>query len=97
MSNRNGRDQTAQDPTPSGETHDKLSVRPVEHYITGFLGLFLTLLASTLVYSPVASMADSMSYLSSTMLVFTFAAIWIAVWLVLVLLWEWRAGRLFTA
>jgi hypothetical protein len=73
---------------------DGLPVDPVEHYVTGFVGFALTLVGTAMVYPALAAASEVLHYLSSTLLVFTFLAAWLLVWLTLEVLWEWRAGRL---
>jgi hypothetical protein len=65
---------------------------PVEHYVTGILGLVATLLLGIQVYPWLQAIAGP-SYLGSTWLVFSFAAIWLVCWIALEVAWEWRAGR----
>lgn len=83
-----------QDSTQLSQTRDLLSVHALEHYCTGGLGFVVTLLVIIIAYPWLTATAEIVPYLSSTLLVFTFAAVWIVVWLVLELVWEWRAGRL---
>jgi len=65
----------------------------VEHYVTGILGLVATLVIGVQAYPWLQSVAEAMSYLGSTWLVFSFAAVWLVCWTALEVAWEWRAGR----
>jgi hypothetical protein len=65
----------------------------VEHYVTGILGLVATVVVGLQAYPWLQSVAEPTSYLGSTWLVFSFAAIWLVCWIALELAWEWRAGR----
>jgi hypothetical protein len=71
------------------------SASSFEHWLTGIVGLGVTLVVAFAVYSTVVSMAHQLQYLSSTAVVFLFFAFWIALWGALEIAWEWRAGRLF--
>lgn len=71
-----------------------LPVKPLEHYVTAVVGFAITLVTAAMVYPWLAATSESLVYLSSTVLVFTLAALWLGVWFVLEVLWEWRSGRL---
>lgn len=71
-----------------------LPVKPLEHYVTAVLGFAITLVTTALLYPWLAATSESLEYLSSTVLVFGIAAVWLGVWFVLEMLWEWRSGRL---
>jgi len=64
----------------------------VEHYVTGVLGLVATLVIGVQAYPWLQTTAGP-SYLGSTWLVFSFAAVWLVCWTALEVAWEWRAGR----
>ncbi|EMA21683.1 MULTISPECIES: hypothetical protein [Haloarcula] len=64
----------------------------VEHYVTGILGLVATLVIGVQAYPWLQATAGP-SYLGSTWLVFSFAAVWLVCWIALEVAWEWRAGR----
>jgi hypothetical protein len=71
-----------------------LPVEPLEHYVTAVLGFAITLATTAMLYPWLVATSESLAYLSSTMLVFALAAVWLGVWFVLEMLWEWRSGRL---
>ena len=76
------------------ESYDRLAIAPVEHYVTGGCGLLVAVLGTALVYPWLVPLVEVVPYLSSTLVIFSVAAVWLAVWLTLELVWEWRAGRL---
>jgi hypothetical protein len=65
----------------------------VEHYMSGVLGLLATLVVGVQVYPWLQAVAGPSSYLGSTWLVFSFAAVWLVCWIAVEVAWEWRAGR----
>lgn len=66
---------------------------PIEHYGTGVIGFVATLLIVGLTYPWLRAVAELSPILSSTWLVFSFAAVWLVCWTSLELAWEYHAGR----
>lgn len=70
------------------------TVGTVEHCTCGLLAALVTATIVGAFYPALLSVIRPFELLSSTTLVVALAATWILLWLVLELLWEWRAGRL---
>lgn len=93
MSNFRGSSSETPDEATDSDSCVCSVANPVEHYVTGVLGFIATLLLGMQVYPWLRAIGEPSSYLASTWLVFSFAAIWLVCWIVLEVAWEWRAGR----
>lgn len=71
------------------------TVGAVEHYSCGVASLLVTVVFVAFVYSSLVALTEALGILASTWLVLAVFAIWFGAWLLLELVWEWRAGRLF--
>ncbi|EMA10158.1 hypothetical protein SAMN05443574_110106 [Haloarcula vallismortis] len=93
MTNARGPSNERLDETTGGDGCVCSIGNAAEHYVTGILGLVVTLIIGVQAYPWLQPIAGTTTYLGSTWLVFTFAAIWLVCWIALELAWEWRAGR----
>jgi ABC-type antimicrobial peptide transport system permease subunit len=93
MTNARGPSSERREETTGGDACVCSIGNTVEHYVTGILGLVATLVVGVQAYPWLQSAAEAMSYLGSTWLVFSLAAIWLVCWIALEVAWEWRAGR----
>lgn len=78
----------------TGYQSKRQAVPARQHYVCGSVALVVTVLMTVLTYSLLVSMTTGFGVLATTALVFVVALCWFLLWELLVVAWEWRAGRL---
>lgn len=91
-----GSDRSERSPAIGGDESPR-TVASFEHYSCGVCSFLLAAVFALLFYPLLVSMTLPLGMLATTAILSTVVLVWGLGWIGFELLWEWRAGRLFTA